>query len=98
MREHPRATVKPIRRQPILGQCHRGAVIIPAYNEAAVIKRTLAPLSQAAVEGLIELIVVCNGCADDTADVARSVPGVEVIELEQGSKPAALNAGDEAAT
>jgi len=62
-----------------------------------VIKRTLAPLSRAAVEGYIELIVVCNGCTDNSADVARSVPGVQVVELEQGSKPAALNAGDAAA-
>ena len=76
----------------------RGAVIIPAYNEAAVIKRTLAPLSGVAVDGAIELIVVCNGCNDNTAEIARSVPGVRVVELEQGSKPAALNAGDEAAT
>jgi glycosyltransferase involved in cell wall biosynthesis len=80
------------------GPSRRGAVIVPAYNEQAVIKRTLAPLSKAAVDGLIELIVVCNGCRDDTAEVARSVPGVRVVELEQGSKPAALNAGDEAAT
>lgn len=76
----------------------RGAVIVPAYNEAAVIKRTLTPLSGAAVDGLIELIVVCNGCTDGTAEVARSVPGTQVIELSQGSKPAALNAGDDAAT
>jgi glycosyltransferase involved in cell wall biosynthesis len=84
--------------QQVSGQRQRGAVIVPAYNEAAVIKRTLAPLSGAAVDGTIELIVVCNGCTDDTAEVARSVPGVRVVELEQGSKPAALNAGDEAAT
>ena len=73
-------------------------MIVPAYNEAAVIKRTLAPLSRAAVDGFIELVVVCNGCTDDTAEFARSVPGVRVVELEQGSKPAALNAGDEVAT
>jgi GT2 family glycosyltransferase len=84
--------------QQISGHTQRGAVIVPANNEAAVIKRTLAPLSRAAVDGYIELIVVCNGCTDDTADIARSVPGVTVVELEQGSKPAALNAGDSEAS
>lgn len=78
----------------LTGSLRRGAVIIPAFNEAAVIGRTLKPLSRAAVGGFIELIVVCNGCTDSTADLARSVPGVRVLELEQGSKPEALNAGD----
>ncbi|SDE15888.1 glycosyltransferase [Rhodococcus tukisamuensis] len=73
-------------------------MIVPAYNEEAVIRRTLTPLGQAAIDGFIELIVVCNGCTDNTADVARSILGVRVVELVQGSKPAALNAGDEAAT
>ena len=87
---------KPVK--PLSGPRRRGAVIVPAYNEASVIKRTIAALSQAAVDGYIELIVVCNGCTDDTAAIARSVPGVRVVELEQGSKPGALNAGDAAAT
>lgn len=82
----------------LLGPTKRGAVIVPAYNEAAVIRRTLTPLSTAAAEGFIELIVVCNGCSDNTAEIARSVPGVRVLELAEGSKPAALNVGDEAAT
>jgi hypothetical protein len=47
-----------------------------------VIKRTLAPLSLAAVDGCIELVVVCNGCTDETSEVARSVPGVRVVELK----------------
>ena len=89
---------KPEAKEQISGARDRGAVIIPAYNEAAVIQRTLAPLSRLAVDGYIELIAVCNGCVDNTADIARSVPGVRVVELEVGSKPAALNAGDEAAT
>lgn len=96
-RDLPHAT-KPPSVQQLSGPRQRGAVIVPAYNEEAVIKRTLDPLSGAAVDGFIELVVVCNGCADGTADVARSVPGVRVLELAQGSKPAALNAGDEAAT
>lgn len=73
-------------------------MIVPAYNESAVIASTLAPLSQAATEGYIELIVVCNGCVDDTADQARSVPGVTVVELATASKPLALNTGDQIAT
>ncbi|MGX7729951.1 glycosyltransferase [Rhodococcus sp. 2H158] len=80
------------------GPHRRGAVIVPAYNEAAVIERTLLPLSHAATEGYIELIVVPNGCTDDTAAVARRIPGVHVVELREGSKPAALNTGDRIAT
>jgi glycosyltransferase involved in cell wall biosynthesis len=71
---------------------------MPAYNEAALIQRTLGPLSNAALDGYIELVVVCNGCSDDTADRARSVPGTRVLELARASKPAALNAGDDEAT
>ena len=91
-------SMKQIPAQDVSGRLWRGAVIVPAYNEEVVINRTLTPLSRAAVDGIIELIVVCNGCTDHTAEVARSVPGVRVLELEQGSKPGALNAGDEAAT
>jgi hypothetical protein len=97
-RQELSSTSKTTLNQQLSGCGQRGAVIVPAYNEASVIKCTLAPLSDMAADGIIELIVVCNGCTDDTADVARSVPGVRVVELEHGSKPAALNAGDEAAT
>ncbi|SEL11967.1 glycosyltransferase family 2 protein [Rhodococcus maanshanensis] len=96
-RELPRAT-KPRAVERISGPHRRGSVIVPAYNEATVIERTLAPLSRAAVDGFIEIIVVCNGCTDGTADVARAVPGVQVVELAVGSKPLALNTGDELAT
>lgn len=96
-RELPTAT-KPTVVEHISGPRQRGAVIVPAYNEAAVIERTLAPLSQAAIDGFIELIVVCNGCTDDTAERARGIPGAQVVELEVGSKPLALNVGDETAT
>jgi len=74
-----------------------GAVIVPAHNEAAVIGRTLGPLAAAASEGTIELIVVCNGCTDDTAEVARAYEGVTVVETDQASKTTALNLGDDAA-
>jgi GT2 family glycosyltransferase len=93
----PRAS-EGVAAQQIPGPRGRGAVIVPAYNEAKVIERTLAPLSWAAVEGFIELIVVCNGCTDDTADLARTVAGARVVELDVGSKTLALNTGDDLAT
>ncbi|MCT9002620.1 glycosyltransferase [Microbacterium memoriense] len=75
----------------------RGGVVIPAHDEAAVIGRTLeglAPLVRAGVE----VIVVCNGCSDDTATIARSFPGVNVLETPIGSKTHAMNLADEVAT
>lgn len=75
-----------------------GSVVIPAHNEAAVLPRLLKLLAPALREGSIEMVVVANGCTDDTADIARAYSGVVVEELTQGSKIAALNRGDEVAT
>lgn len=71
------------------------SVIIPAHNEANVIVRCLTTILADAPVGAVDILVVCNGCTDDTADRARAVsPEVRVIELDKGSKPLALNAGN----
>ncbi|GAA5183002.1 hypothetical protein GCM10023322_21210 [Rugosimonospora acidiphila] len=75
-----------------------GSVVIPAHNEETVIADCLAPLAALAASGALEVVVVCNGCTDATAKVAGSFAGVRVIELEVGSKPAALRVGDRAAS
>jgi glycosyltransferase involved in cell wall biosynthesis len=76
-----------------------GSVVIPAHNESATIRRCLGALFTGFRPGELDVVVVCNGCADDTAAVARtSGHPVRVIELDSASKPAALRAGDEAAT
>src|SRR5688500_5584423 len=77
-------------------------VIIPAHNEAAVIERCLRALTDGAADGELDVIVVANGCSDDTAATARKFGasgggGVRVLETDVPSKSNALNLGDHAA-
>jgi len=74
------------------------SVVIPAHNEAAVIGRCLASLTEGARPGELDVVVVCNGCTDDTAAIARGFgPDVRVVDSPIPSKNAALNLGDERA-
>ena len=75
------------------------SVVMPAHNEARVIRRTLEAVTRGAAPGELEVIVVCNGCTDDTAAAARACggEGVQVIETPVAGKAQALNLGDEAA-
>jgi len=72
------------------------SVVIPAHNEASVIGQLLDRLDSCALSGELDVIVVANGCSDDTAAVARRHQA-RVVELPEGSKTAALRAGDSAA-
>lgn len=75
-----------------------GSVIIPAHNEEASIGLCLSALLKDARAGEFEVIVVCNGCSDGTANAARAFGSmVRVIEIEVGSKIIALNLGNKAA-
>ncbi len=67
------------------------SVIVPAHNEAGVIGPTLAAL-EASTGVEADVVVVCNGCTDNTADLARAA-GVRVIETPVGSKAGALELG-----
>lgn len=70
------------------------SVIIPAHDEAPVIERALAALRCGADADEVEIVVVCNGCSDDTAERARRFPQVRVLETPVASKSHALNLGD----
>lgn len=73
------------------------SVVVPAYNEQAVIERCLHTLTNGAPAGGLEVVVVANGCRDRTAEVARGVAGpIRVLSTPVGSKTVALNMGDEA--
>lgn len=74
------------------------SIVIPAHNEEFSIVRLLKGILADAALGEFEIIVVCNGCSDRTAELARAVPGVRVIEMSEPSKFLALRRGDAAAT
>jgi len=71
-----------------------GSIVVPAYNEAHRIGPLLEVLRSSVSVLHARVIIVCNGCDDATADIARRVGGVEVAELATASKTGALNEGD----
>lgn len=68
------------------------SIVIPAHNESAVIGRLLAGLG-GAEPGELDIVVVPNGCTDDTVAVALA-HGARVVTLSKASKAAALRRGD----
>ena len=76
------------------------SVIVPAHNESAVIERCLSAMLGEASPGEIEVVVVCNGCSDDTADRVRAFGHADVVLAESpvASKHAALTLGDATAS
>lgn len=76
----------------------RASIVIPSHDEEGVIGRCLASLLAGAAPGEFDVVVVCNGCTDRTAERARAFSGVRVVETEVASKAHALNLGDATAS
>ncbi|OQX16636.1 MAG: glycosyl transferase family 2 [Thiothrix lacustris] len=73
------------------------SVIVPAHNEARVIRRCLDSLRDQA--GLETLIVACNGCTDNTAEIVRNeYPHAICLDLAKPSKVNALNEAEKHVT
>ncbi|MFT4165241.1 MAG: glycosyltransferase family 2 protein [Microlunatus sp.] len=69
------------------------SVVVAAHNEGVVIASCIGALQD--YPGNLDIVVVPNGCSDDTAEMARAA-GARVIETEVAGKSAALNLGDAA--
>jgi hypothetical protein len=70
------------------------SIVVPAHNEEAVIAANLRRLLNGTAPGEFDVIVVPNGCSDRTAERARSVDGVRVVESPAPGKIEALHLGD----
>lgn len=79
----PRAPIDP-------GFLPRVSVLVAAYNEGAVIARTIRSI-QSSEYPLHEVIVVDDGSTDDTASVAERFEGIRVLRKPNGGKASALN-------
>lgn len=81
------------------------SVIIPACNEAGWIDTCLGAVLASVDLPLAQVVVVANGCTDDTAARARAQGaafaargwGFDVLDLPALGKPGALDAGDASA-
>jgi glycosyltransferase involved in cell wall biosynthesis len=71
------------------------SIVVPAHNEGSVIARTLGAWVGDSSSHELDAVVVCNGCTDNTAEIARRfAPMVRVVETEVAGKAHALNLGD----
>jgi glycosyltransferase involved in cell wall biosynthesis len=72
----------------------KATILIPAYNEANVIARTLHDLTRNMNTDDFQIIVIANACVDDTAQLAQiAYPHALVIETAKGGKTNAMNLG-----
>jgi len=72
------------------------SIVIPAHNEGRVLGRLLSALLAEAEPGEFEIVVVANGCTDDTVSVAEAfLDRVTVVSTPVPSKYKALRLGDE---
>jgi cellulose synthase/poly-beta-1,6-N-acetylglucosamine synthase-like glycosyltransferase/peptidoglycan/xylan/chitin deacetylase (PgdA/CDA1 family)/spore germination protein YaaH len=83
------------RKKPLVPDFHPPvSVIIAAYNEAKVIRSTLASILASEYQGEMEVIVVDDGSKDDTGDIveemARGDARIQLYRQPNGGKSTAL--------
>jgi glycosyltransferase involved in cell wall biosynthesis len=68
------------------------SIVLPVLNRAGLIARAIRSVVDEGADG-VEVIVVDGGSTDDTCSIARSFPGVRVIEAPGSSIWEAVNVG-----
>jgi len=70
------------------------SIVIPAHNEENRIRGLLEALCDPSILSTCDIYIVCNGCSDNTFQVAKEYPGFVVVEISDAGKHLALNEGD----
>ncbi len=85
------------RAKPVMDYTPHVSVIVPAYNEAKVIEKTIHSLLSQKYAGLLDVVVVDDGSPDGTGAVAKAAfdgdARVTVFTKANGGKASALNYG-----
>lgn len=69
----------------------KATIIIAAYNEASVIRETLQQLHRAHAPSSYQILVICNGCTDDTEKIIHDeFQNVLCHSLKKSSKALAI--------
>jgi len=93
------AAVGRVDGRPVTDRTELPVIIVPAHDEGATIATGMTMLLENAGPEDFRVVVVCNGCTDDTAQRARAVAAntpvpVDVLEVGVASKSAALRAAE----
>ena len=75
----------------------RVSVLIPAWNESKVIRRTVESILRYSYDFEVEIVIVDDGSTDNTWEIAEQLqaeyPSVKIYDKENGGKAKALNYG-----
>jgi cellulose synthase/poly-beta-1,6-N-acetylglucosamine synthase-like glycosyltransferase/peptidoglycan/xylan/chitin deacetylase (PgdA/CDA1 family) len=84
-------------RRPPSWHPEKVSVLIPAWNESKVIRRTVESILRYSYDFEVEIVIVDDGSTDNTWEIAQQLeaeyPSVKIYDKENGGKAKALNYG-----
>lgn len=82
------------RSAPNGGQWPAVTILLPVYNGEQYIGAKLDSISALDYPAeRLQVLVISDGCTDNTDEIVRTYPGVDLISIPTGGKALALNAG-----
>ena len=84
-------------RRPPVWHPDKVSILIPAWNESKVIRRTVESILRYSYDFGIEIVIVDDGSTDNTWEILQELdaeyPSVKIYDKENGGKAKALNYG-----